>query len=80
MSSFLYRMSESSDQMIDPPVNWSHVTALIQPVESCLKLLLGKWLQTPDIGEPSVHAVSACMNFMATYYSKYRNQVSAMMH
>ncbi|XP_014663760.1 PREDICTED: RNA polymerase II-associated protein 1-like [Priapulus caudatus] len=68
------RPNEAGDQLAPPAVRWSHVMSLVQPIETCLKLLLGRWMQILDIEECYTELVSACMNFLATYYNKFKSQ------
>ncbi|XP_059143141.1 RNA polymerase II-associated protein 1-like [Physella acuta] len=61
--------NESSfKEVVQPDINWSHVTALNHPIKRCLVQLLRDIGSSYPIHKQSLHLPTVCINFMATYY------------
>ncbi|XP_071963478.1 RNA polymerase II-associated protein 1-like [Antedon mediterranea] len=67
----------SSDQPAPPPINWSHVTGLLGPVELCFQ----KWMAEMSRAElhlemEAMTLAGCCMNFLSSFYDKLLIQPS----
>ncbi|XP_033105370.1 RNA polymerase II-associated protein 1-like [Anneissia japonica] len=65
------------DQVAPPPINWSHVTGLLGPVELCFQ----KWMAEMSRAELNLEReamtlAGCCINFLTSFYGKLTMQTS----
>ncbi|KAK7469640.1 hypothetical protein BaRGS_00036369 [Batillaria attramentaria] len=76
---FNQKSSETVEEDMESPINWSHVDGTLP----LIKLASERWLhylaENYALQKPSLQLPTACLNFLATYYSKFEGQPTVNM-
>lgn len=64
-----------------PPIDWSHVTGLATPLETCTHRWLVEMTGCTEVLSPEASSLAgSAMDFLATFYSNYTLQVCNLFH
>lgn len=67
----------SRETLSPPPIDWSHVTGLATPLETCAHRWLVEMTGCTEILAPEANSLAAsALDFLATFYAKYTLQPS----
>ena len=75
---FLNSSDQHAQQQIPaPPIDWSHVSGLVPPLELCAKRWLGEMTNCSEVLEAEALALAgSSLNFLAAVYENWTKQVS----
>lgn len=66
----------SREVLTPPPIDWSHVTGLATPLETCACRWLVEMTGSTEVLAPEASSLAAsALEFLATFYAKYTLQV-----